>query len=146
MVDGLDPVEVGLALQASVGVFTRHLRQLPVGDELSFGELLVLSRLNQLGPSTAAALARAEQVTPQSIGVTVAELERRGLVERRGDPKDKRRVLVTPTASGETALRERRDTRTDQIATALAQRFTPAELDTLSRAAALIERLGRALQ
>lgn len=146
MVEGIEPSEVGTALQASVGLFTRHLRQVPIGDQLSFGELQALSHLDRLGPSTASELARAEQVSPQAIGVTVAELEQRGLIERRGDPRDKRRVLVSLTAAGRTTLGGRRDTRTEQITQVLREHFTATELRILFKAAPLIERLGRELR
>lgn len=146
MVDGTDPAEVGALLQRGVGVFTRGLRQVPVSGELSFSELLVLSRLDQLGPASSAEVARAEQVTPQAMSFTVAGLERRGLVERRPDPWDKRRVLVSLTAKGALALHGRRDRRSEQITKALREHFTPAELGALLTAAPLIERLGRELR
>lgn len=143
MLDDLDPSLVGASLQASIGAFTRRLRQAPTDGELTFAELLALSRLDQLGPATAAQVARAEQVTPQAIGPTLAQLQHRGLVERHDDPRDRRRVLVSLTPEGARALHERRDARSEQIARALADRFTQDELRTLAAAAELIERLGR---
>lgn len=145
MPDELDPSTVATAVQVSVGVFTRQLRHLPIGGELSFPELLALSRLDQLGSVTTSDLARAEQITPQAMGATLAALEERGLVERRPDPGDGRRLLMSMTKAGDRALRSRRDARTEQIARVLANKFTRAEMKALMAAAPLIERLGNGL-
>jgi DNA-binding MarR family transcriptional regulator len=145
MENDLNPAAVAAALQVSIGVFTRQLRYLPVGDELTFSELLALSRLDQIGSATTSDLARAEQITSQAMGATLAVLEDRGLVERRPDPSDGRRILMSMTTSGKRALRGRRDARTEQMAKVLVERFTRAELKALMNAAPLIERLGEGL-
>lgn len=145
MPDDMDPAKVAAAVQESIGLFTRQLRQAPVGGELTFSELLALSRLERIGPATASDLARAEQITPQAMGATLAGLEDRGLVERRHDPGDGRRMLLSMTEAGERALRARRDARTEQMARVLANTFTRAEMQALMVAAPLIERLGESL-
>lgn len=145
MVDELDPNAVAAAIQVSIGVFTRQLRQAPVEGELTFSELLALSRLDRVRSATTSDLARAEQITPQAMGATLAVMEERGLVERRPDPFDGRRVLMSMTKDGEQALRSRRDARTEQMARVLANRFTRAEMKALMAAAPLIERLGEGL-
>lgn len=126
-------------------MFTRQLRHLPVDGDLTFSELLALSRLDQTGPATTSDLARAEQITSQAMGATLAALEARGLVDRHPDPGDGRRVLVSMTKDGRRALRNRRDARTGQMAKALVERFTRSELSALMTAAPLIERLGEGL-
>lgn len=126
-------------------MFTRQLRHLPVDGDLTFSELLALSRLDQIGPATTSDLARAEQITSQAMGATLAALEARGLVDRHPDPGDGRRVLVSMTNDGRRALRSRRDARTGQMAKALVERFTRSELSALMTAAPLIERLGKGL-
>jgi DNA-binding MarR family transcriptional regulator len=49
-------------------------------------------------------LAAGANITPQSMGVIVDELEELGYVERRPDPTDRRAKLITLTASGEEAV------------------------------------------
>ncbi|MFJ5798257.1 MarR family winged helix-turn-helix transcriptional regulator [Streptomyces decoyicus] len=145
MVDALNVNAVGSALQASLGLFVRRLRQ-PVQGELTLPEVSVLSRLERAGSATTSDLARAEQITPQAMGMTLAGLEGRGLVERRPDPADGRRVAMSMTKDGQRALRDRRSARAEQLAEALAAGgFTRAELETLMAAAPLIERLGESL-
>jgi DNA-binding MarR family transcriptional regulator len=145
MADDLDAGEVAAELQVGIAVFVRWLRQAPAGGELTLPEVAVLSRLERTGPSSTSDLARSEQITPQAMGETLAALEARGLVERRPDPGDGRRVAVSVTGSGRAALRDRRGARTEQVARALAGRFTRAELEALAAAAPLIRRLGEGL-
>lgn len=146
MVDDEEARKVAAAIQVGIGFFTRQLRQAPVEDGgLTFSELLALSRLDRVGSATTSALARAEQITPQAMGTTIAALEERGLIERRPDDRDARRVLVSMTDAGRAALDERRDARTEQMTRVLANRFTPNELEALLTAAPLLERLGEGL-
>jgi DNA-binding MarR family transcriptional regulator len=86
-------------------------------------------------------MAKVEQISPQSMGATLAALEARGFVERQADPADGRRVLMSITEAGGAALRVRRTARTEQLAQALSAGFTNLELRQLMTAAPLIERL-----
>jgi DNA-binding MarR family transcriptional regulator len=94
---------------------------------------------------TAAALARHEQIGPQSMGATLASLEQRGLVARAADAQDGRRMILSLTEAGLEVLRSRRTARAQQLARALESRFTPAELRQLATAAPLLERLAQSL-
>ena len=95
------------------------------------------------GPATASALARLEQISPQSVGATLGALEAKGLVERRADPGDGRRAVLSVTEAGRSLLRDKRNARTEQLAKALSTGFTPAELQTLAAASPLLERLAQ---
>ncbi|WP_028924269.1 MarR family winged helix-turn-helix transcriptional regulator [Pseudonocardia acaciae] len=142
MVDDHDAEQVAAALRLSIGLFLRRLRQAKAGDgDLTLPESAALSRLHREGPATTAALARAEQISPQSMGATLGALEERGLVERRPDPGDGRRVVISVSDEGVRVLKDRRSARTGQIARALAAEFTAEELAQLAAAAPLIERL-----
>jgi DNA-binding MarR family transcriptional regulator len=136
--------QVARALFLCVGLLRRRLRQTPVADELSFPQTAALSRLDRGGPATGADLARAEQISPQSMGATLAELEARGLITRQPDPGDGRRILMSISAAGRREVNRRRDTRVEQIAAGLAD-FTDAELAQLAAAVPLIERLAHRL-
>jgi DNA-binding MarR family transcriptional regulator len=112
-------------------------------DELTLPETSALARLDRGGPTTASALARVEQISPQSMGATLAALEARGLVGRRPDPADGRRAVISATEAGRALLRTRRHAKTDRLARALAAEFTPAELTQLGAVTPLIERLAQ---
>jgi DNA-binding MarR family transcriptional regulator len=128
-------------LRESIGLLLRRLRQLPAIGELTLPESAALTRLDRGGPTTASALARLERISPQSIGATLAALEARGLVERRSDPNDGRRVVLSVTEAGHQTMRNRRNARTEHLARALSTGFTRSELDLLTAAAPLLERL-----
>jgi DNA-binding MarR family transcriptional regulator len=132
--------DVARALLLGVGLLRRRLRQQPVDDGLTFPQTAALGRLDRGGPAAAADLARQEQISPQSMGATLSELEARGLVTREPDPNDGRRILLSISATGKRELNRRRNARVDQIAAALAD-FTEPELAHLAAAAPLIERL-----
>ena len=140
-----DVHDTAAALRVSIGLFVRRLRQVPDGADLTIPETSALARLDRGGPATSAALAKQEQISPQSMGATLAGLEARGLIARTPDPDDGRRILLAPTAKGLDALRSRRNARTETIAAALSEHFTPAERRQLAAAAPLLERLAQSL-
>lgn len=55
------------------------------------------------GPLTQSDLARLAKVENQTMSRTVERLERSGFIERHADPVDRRRQVVTRTASGDAA-------------------------------------------
>jgi DNA-binding MarR family transcriptional regulator len=132
---------LALELRLAVGLLRRRLRQSPIEDDLTLPETAALARLDRGGPSTSSALAREEQISPQSMGATLAGLEARGLIARAPDPDDGRRVVLSLSDAGRQAVRDRRAARTEQLARALAENFTEAELEQLGAAAPLLERL-----
>ena len=140
MAEDPDVRQVAAAVRLSVGLLIRRLRQTPVEGGLTLPESSALARLERGGPATASELAKLEQISPQSMGATLATLEQRGLVERRADPDDGRRAVLSLTRAGRQARRSRTDARTGQIAEALAG-FSRAELKELMAAAPLLERL-----
>ncbi|WP_374023723.1 MarR family winged helix-turn-helix transcriptional regulator [Mycobacterium sp. HNNTM2301] len=142
MDESLDVDELGAALLRGIALIARRTRQPQAPGELTLPERAALARLNRGGPASAAELARAEQISPQAMGVTLAGLESRGLVQRQSDPGDGRRVIMSLTASGVDMVRHRRDARTRQFAKVLAEEFTAEELQTLAQAAPLLERFG----
>ena len=113
------PQQAAAELRATLGVLFRRLRQTRVQGDLTLPESSALSRLDHHGPTTAAQLARLEQVSPQSIGVTLQSLEGRGLIRRAPDPGDGRRVILSVTDTGDETLRSKRTARTEQLTRAL---------------------------
>jgi DNA-binding MarR family transcriptional regulator len=79
------------------------------------------------------------------MGATLSGLQARGLIERRPDPSDGRRAVLSVTAAGLKVVGNKRNARTVQLAQALSAGFTPSELEQLMAAAPLIERLAQSL-
>ena len=128
-------------LRVALGRLVRRLRQGYTPGEPTLPERSVLSRLDRDGPATPGCLADLERVKPQAMGVTLAGLVERGLVERRKDDSDGRKVLMSVTEAGVKLLTDRRSQTTRQMADVLAGKFTEAEQRALIAAIPLIERL-----
>ena len=140
-----DVGDVAVALRDSIGLLLRRMRQQRPDGALTLPEGAAMTRLNRAGPTTSSALAKLEQISPQSMGATLAGLEARGLVARRPDPDDGRRVVLSLTDAGQQVLRDKRDARTRQLAEALSARFTPDEVRLLAGAVPLLERLAQSI-
>jgi DNA-binding MarR family transcriptional regulator len=128
-------------LRVVIGRLRRRLKELDPPDGLTPTQLSVLSRLDADGPASPGGLAAAERVRPQSMGATLAILEELGLIERRPDAEDGRRQVVSLTARGDEGIRDSRRQRTEWLARSLQDRFTEAELVTVTEALALLDRL-----
>ena len=131
------------ALRLNIGLIVRRLRQVRARGELTMPESSALARLERGGPMTAAALAKLEQISPQSIGATLAALQERGMVSRAPDPGDGRRIVMSITRAGLKALGEVRNETVAHLAAALRGAFTETELEQLAELLPLLERLGR---
>lgn len=100
----------------------------PLGlTALQYTALSVLERQDGM---TSAQLARHSFVTAQSMADMIAILENRGLIERRRDQADRRRLVVTLTAQSRTVLDRCRPQVTALEADMLAG-LTPAEVEGL---------------
>ncbi len=137
--------QIAAALRVSIGLLVRRLRQIPVEGDLTLSETSALARLDRGGPTTPGALAKQEQISPQSMGATLAALEGRGLIERAADPDDGRRAVMSITDAGLELLRNRRNAKVQQLARALSADFSPAERDQLAAVAPLLERLAQSI-
>jgi DNA-binding MarR family transcriptional regulator len=137
--------ETATRLRVGVGAFKRRTQERLSAGDLTAPQLTALSRLDRLGPSTTAELARREQITPQAMGATIASLEQRDLVARQPDPVDGRRSILSLTAAGQAAVGSGRSAVVDQVAVVLAESFTREEIETLDAAARLLERLAELL-
>ncbi len=145
MPQDLDIHDVAAALQMSIGLCIRQLRQMPAPGELSLSEVSALKRLAHNGLTSVTELAEAEQISVQSMGATLRGLEERGFVKRRPHPSDGRRVELSITKSGARVLGAKHNARTEQLARVLSTAFSPSERRQLMIAAPLIERLAQSL-
>lgn len=128
-------------LRALLGKLKRQLRaQAYVGD-LTPSQVSVLLRLEKDGPSTAAGLARAEGMRPQSMGPLIAALEDAGLLSGAADPNDGRQTLLSLTDACRTRMQEGRATRQDWLTRCIEARLSPQEQDEVAVAVELLKRL-----
>jgi DNA-binding MarR family transcriptional regulator len=97
-----DPLATAVALTAAMRRLRARLRQEspPALAELTMPQALALARIVEEGPISNAALATGEYIRPQSTHEMVLFLEGRGMVERRPDPADRRKLLTEVTPAG----------------------------------------------
>ncbi|MEZ0069429.1 DNA-binding MarR family transcriptional regulator [Streptacidiphilus sp. MAP12-20] len=91
-------------LHAVLGLLVRRTRAASGESGLTASQRSVAGRLLREGPATTADLARAEFVRPQSMRITVAALEERGLLLRSPHPTDGRQVLVELSDAGRATI------------------------------------------
>lgn len=122
-------------------VLGRLLRRLRAEHRVPLTQAAVLGRLDRDGIQSIGDLAAAEQVRPQSMSQTLAELEADGLIRRRSDERDGRRILVELTKEGRKALTRDRAVREGWLAGTLAEHFSDSDLRVLEQAVTLLRRL-----
>jgi DNA-binding MarR family transcriptional regulator len=132
--------QVAAEIRGTLASLYRRIRQTKQTGELTLPESSALSRLRHNGPATGATLAKLEQISPQSIGVTVASLEAKGLIERSADPADGRRVILSLTSAGATTVEARLSARDQQFTRALSA-LSANERTQLLQVMPLLERL-----
>lgn len=127
-------------LLRSTGLLLRRLRTEANPGELTLSQVAVLGRLARDGAATTADLARAESVKPQSMGATLAALERDGLVARTPHATDGRQFLYALTPAGEAARAQRLLLKRAWLGSALAV-LSEEERAALRTALSVIRRL-----
>ncbi len=137
--------ELGTALGLAVGRIARRVRQAHSVGDVTLSEASVLARLNRDGADSPGSLAELERVRPQAMASTLATLEQRGLVSRRSDPADGRRVVMTVTAAGRRLVADRRSESVRHLTAILEGEFTPGERRRLLAVLPLLDRLAERL-
>ncbi|MEV6791103.1 MarR family transcriptional regulator [Streptomyces sp. NPDC051320] len=133
--------QVAAELAVALGRVARRLRQASPDLELTHSQRSALALLDREGPSTTAALARAELVRPQSMRLTVGALESQGLVARAPDPTDGRQAVMSVTELGRRTLAGVRADKRGWLTRAIDEELDETERRTLADAVALLERL-----
>jgi DNA-binding MarR family transcriptional regulator len=128
-------------LRISVSKLVRRLREQSQAGDFTSSQRSVLLRLERDGPATVSALARAESVRPQSMRVTVANLEAQGAVRGTPDPEDGRQTLIALTPAFRAKVKASRAAKEDWLLHALESQLTAREQASLASAVKLLERL-----
>lgn len=129
-----------LAIAAGLERLISLLRVLSPTGELSLTTASTLHRLASNGPQRLSDLATSEGVTQPAMTQLVSRLERHGLAERRGEPSDRRVVMVHVTPTGQQTLRDRQTYRADRLAELLSA-LPPEDELTIAMALPALGRL-----
>ncbi len=138
MAEGVDTTRLASELRMVLGHLMRRLR---AEHRFSLSQGAVLGRLDREGTKSIGDLALAERVRPQSMTQTISDLEADGLIARRADPADRRRILVELTELGVQTLEQDRRQREGWLALAIAEDLSAEEQRVLMQAVALLRRL-----
>ena len=133
------PEQVAQHLRHSLGRLTRTLRRHD-DDDLSPTTASILFAVGREGPLTAGDIARRERLAKPSVTAAVEKLATAGLVERRADDSDGRVVWIAITTAGKRRIDARRARRTAWLTIRL-DKLDPADVETLSRAADIVDRV-----
>jgi DNA-binding MarR family transcriptional regulator len=126
-----------------VGQLHRRLRQVDNAGILTPSQSAVLNRLHREGPATQGELAAAEHVRQQSMAATLGVLDELGYLARTPDPADRRRVVISLSDAGTDTVRGIQQHRDEWLAHALLDELSPAELDAVTRALPLLQRIAQ---
>ena len=101
-------------------------------EELTFSQVEVLHLIGPSGKHTMKSIAEHLKITPPSATVLVSEMERKGIVSRVNDPKDRRVVYIALTEkTKKTYLSICK--RKEVILERMVSKLTPADRKTLER-------------
>jgi DNA-binding MarR family transcriptional regulator len=120
------------------GLVSDAVRRVP--RQLSLTSVSTLATLERTGARRITDLAAIEGVTQPAMTVLVRVLEQSGLVERRGDPTDKRVALVAVTGAGATYVGDRRQAGADAFVQ-LIDKLPDDEVAALAAAIPALEHL-----
>ncbi len=145
MVSTTQPVaEIAARLRLAVVRTARRLRQDAYEAEgdgvLSPTLTAALATVERFGPLTPSELAQREQVRRPTATRIVANLVELGLATRTPDPVDGRACLVATTTQGRALLKRLRTRKNAYLAKRMRD-LDPDEVETLERAAGILERL-----
>ena len=131
--------DLAVRLRLAITRTSRRLRQ-EAGTGLSPTLTAALATVDHHGPLTPSELAARERVQRPTATRLVARLEELGLVQRAGDPLDRRSSLLSVTPAGRALLEEMRGRKTAYLAHRI-EKLDAEERAALDRAAAILERL-----
>ena len=131
--------DLAVRLRLVIARTARRLRQ-QAGEELSPSQAAALATIDRHGPLTPSELATRERIQRPTATRVIARLEEAGLVDRTGDPDDRRSCLVGVAPEGRRLLARVR-TRKDAYLSRRLRDLDADERATLDRAAAILERV-----
>ena len=132
-------LDLAVRLRLAITRTSRRLRQ-EASQGLSPSLTSALATVDTHGPLTPSELAARERVQRPTATRLIARLEELGVLQRAGDPQDRRSSLLSVTPEGHALMEDLRHRKTAYLAHRL-EGLDRDERATLDRAAAILERL-----
>jgi DNA-binding MarR family transcriptional regulator len=142
MSDAVNPATVADKLNSAMIHLLRRAAREDQAAGIGRAQLSALSVLVFGGDTTLGRLADAEHVRPPTMTRIVAALEQAGLVRKEPSADDRRSVRITATPAGRRLMQAARRRRIQALAARL-EGLAQRDLDTLDRAASLMEDAAR---
>ena len=141
-VDDTSLLNSAARLRMAIVRTSRRLRQEAATETggLTPTSLAALATIERHGPVTPSEIAEIERVKRPTVTRTLGCLEREGLIERTPDPTDGRSFLVAVNDAGRERLARLRRRKSAYLGRRL-RKLDPGEVETLARAAELLERI-----
>lgn len=124
-----------------IGRLRRRILAAAQAEDITLGQASALAHLTGSPGVTVSELAAVEGVRHQSMTTTITALAALGLVQRRPDPGDGRRQLVTLTDEGRRRVEQGRQLRGEWLTGRLQERCTEDERQLVIAAMSVLERL-----
>lgn len=134
-------VQAAQQVRTIISRLRRRILSAAETEDITLGQASALAHLPGSPGVTASELAAAEGVRHQSMTSTIAALAALGLVQRRPDPHDGRRQLVSLTDEGHRRVEEGRQLRGEWLTGRLQERCTEDERQLVIAAMSVLERL-----
>ena len=137
--------DLAVTLRITVSRLARRIRAERAAEglpELSDTQFAALAALARQAAMTPGELAAHEKVQPPSMTRVIAVLEERGLLARAPHPTDKRQVILTATAAGQSLVGQVRRLREAWLARRLAEP-SAQERSVLRAAAPVLDKLSQ---
>jgi DNA-binding MarR family transcriptional regulator len=139
---GLRDDEAAVRLALAVKRLRARMRaEAPSAGGWTTSQLSTLSRIIERAPVTAAAIAQAEHVRPQSIASIISTLRAAGLVTAAADPADGRKLLLSPTDEGRALVATVSSSRRQWLAHAIEAVVGPEDRAALLTTIEMLDRL-----
>lgn len=128
-------LQLATDLRTVVTRLVKTLRKESVtSQQLSLTERSTLAMLLQQGGMLPSELAAAEKITNQSMSQILSHLLELGLIARTNSETDKRKVIISPSETGQQLISQVRNERDEWLAKAIEETCTPGEQEILKQA------------
>ena len=137
-----DAIEIADNLRRVISRLIKILRNEVKNDELlSLTERYTLASIYQYSEILPSELAIMEKVTAQSMSQIINKLLEYGFIKKTPSGKDKRKVIITITATGEKNVEKRRLEKQEWLAQSIFEKTTQKEKEILVNAIKVLAKL-----
>jgi len=138
----LNDREIAVELRVAIARLVKLMRRETNNDEnLSLTERSVLGALYTHTALLPSELAAMEKITAQSISQIINKLDKCGYINKKASADDKRKVIITISATGKKIVSEKRQEKQEWLAHAISNNLTAKEKKVLTETIDVLKKL-----